>query len=452
MTQGKIQQFKDKLFEAAKQKGFTDCEIYYVNGSSFSVKVFEGEIREYKNSGDAGLSFRGTWKGKMGYAFTERIGDDTIPFLLDNAAENAEIIEDADVEDLYAGSASYPEVKLYDESLKKITPEEKIALALKMEKAAKDYDKRVAAVDFCGVETGEYERYIANSLGLNVLERGNGAGIFSWPRVQGEDGQIKTNGETWVGKDIHAFNPEEFGRKSAEKALSYLGADSIPTGAYKAIFDGNAMGDLLATFAGIFSAEKVQKGFSLLKGKLGSKIAAGIITIRDDPLLDQLPGSAVFDGEGVAAKNKAVVENGALKTYLHNRKTAKKDGVEPTGNGFKPSFKAAVDIAPSNFYIVAGSKSRDELLAEMGDGLIITGLEGLHSGAKSVSGDFSLSAEGFLVQGGKTARPVEQITIAGNFFGLLKDIIAVASDLEFKGKVSSPSVLIREISVAGQEA
>jgi PmbA protein len=165
MTQSKIQQFKDKLFAAAKQKGFTDCEIYYVNGSSFSVKVFEGELREYKNAGDAGLSFRGTWKGNMGYAFTERIGDDTIPFLLDNAAENAEIIEDADVEDLYAGSASYPDVKLYDESLEKVTPEEKIALALTMEKAARDYDKRVAAVDYCGVETGDYERYIANSLG-----------------------------------------------------------------------------------------------------------------------------------------------------------------------------------------------------------------------------------------------------------------------------------------------
>jgi len=112
MAQGKIQQFKDKLFEAAKQKGFPDYEIYYVNSSSFSVKVFEGEIREYKNSGNAGLSFRGTWKGKMGYAFTERIGDDTIPFLLDNAAQNAEIIEDADTEDLYAGAPSYPEVKL----------------------------------------------------------------------------------------------------------------------------------------------------------------------------------------------------------------------------------------------------------------------------------------------------------------------------------------------------
>ncbi|MDR1411438.1 MAG: TldD/PmbA family protein [Spirochaetaceae bacterium] len=452
MAQGgqrEIEQFKDRLFAAAKQKGFTDYEIYYAGSSSFQVKVFEGEIREYKNSSDAGLSFRGTWKGKMGYAFTERIGDDTIPFLLDNAAENAEIIEDADVEDLYAGSPSYPAVKLYDESLEKPTSGEKIALALKMERAALEYDGRVEAVDFCGVETGEYECYIANSLGLGVSERGNNAFVFSFPRVRGAGGQVKVHGDIRTEKDLLSFDPEAFGRKTAEKALSYLGAESVPAGSYKTILDRDAMGDLLETFVQIFSAEKAQKGFSLLKGRLGDKIAAGIVSIRDDPLLDQLPGSAAFDGEGVAAKNKFIVENGVLKTFLHNRKTAKKDGVEPTGNGFKSSFKTAVDIAPSNFYITAGNKSRDELIAEMGDGLVITNLEGLHSGANSVSGDFSLSAEGFLAEGGRITRPVEQITVAGNFFSLLKGITAVASDIEFKGKVSSPSVLIGELSVAG---
>jgi PmbA protein len=209
------------------------------------------------------------------------------------------------------------------------------------------------------------------------------------------------------------------------------------------------MGDLLGTFVSVFSAEEAQKGFSLLKGRLGGKIAADTVSIRDDPLLDQLPGSAVFDGEGVAARNKTVVENGVFKTFLHNRKTARKDGVEPTGNGFKSSFKTAVGIAPSNFYIAAGTGNREELIAGMGDGLIITNLEGLHSGANSVSGDFTLSAEGFLVWGGKITRPVEQITVAGNFFSLLKDISDVASDLEFKGNVSSPSVLVRELSVAG---
>ncbi|GHT96949.1 peptidase [Spirochaetia bacterium] len=450
-TNTTIEAFKEKLFAAAKAKGFTDYELYYTNGASFSVEVFEGEIREYKNAVDAGLSFRGTWKGKIGYAFTERLGDDIIPFLIENAAQNAEIIEDTDVEDLFAGSVEYPTVQTYDASLSKIGAEEKIALALRMEKAAKERDPRVAAVDYCQLGSGEGERYIANSLGLNLSDKANSAYAYSVPRVQGEDGQVKVNGEFWVGKKLGDFDPQAFGRLSAETALSYLGAESVPTGTYKIVFTGNAMGDLLSTFVGVFVGENVQKGFSLLKDKIGTQIAGEAVSIRDDPLLDNLPGSASFDSEGVATKNKAIIEKGVLRTYLHNRKTAKKDGVEPTGNGFKGSFKSSVAIAPTNFYIAPSDKSRDALLALMGDGLLISDLAGLHSGANAVSGDFSVSAEGHIVERGKKSRAVEQITIAGNFFTLLKDIVAVGTDLEFKGNISSPSVLVRELSVAGLE-
>ncbi|GHU99234.1 peptidase [Spirochaetia bacterium] len=451
MSSNTIELFKDKLFEAAKQKGFTDYELYYVNGSSFSVSVFEGEIREYKNAGDAGLSFRGTWKGKMGYAFTERIGDDTIPFLVENAAQNAEIIEDTDIEDLFAGSAEYPTVTLFDESLAKIPAADKIDLVLKTEKAAKGRDSRVAAVDYCNLGASEQERYIANSLGLKLHDKSNMAYLYSIPRVQGANGQVKTNGETWVGTALGSIDAEAFGRKSADIALSYLGAESVPPGKYPIVFTNRAMSSLLSAFFSVFSAENVQKGFSLLKDKIGETIASDAVTIRDDPLLILLPGSAGFDSEGVASKNKAVIEKGVLKTYLHNRKTAKKDGVEPTGNGFKGSFKASVGISPTNFYIVPSEASQEALLVKMGNGLLISDLEGLHSGVSAVSGDFSVSAEGHLVEQGKKSRAVEQITIAGNFFTLLKDVLAVGKDIEYQSSISAPSVLVRELSVAGLE-
>jgi PmbA protein len=451
MADSGIEQFREKIFAAAQKKGFTEYEIYYEKGSSFSVKVFEGEIREYKNSGDAGLSFRGVYRGRMGYAYSERIGDDVIPFLVENAAQNAEIIEDPDIEDLFAGSPEYPAVKTWDESLSRIPAGDKIAMALKMEKAALRYDKRVVALDYCQLGTGEGERYIANSLGLKIADRENYAFAFSMPRVQGDNGQVKSNGEDWRGKALDRFDPEALGRKSAEIALSYLDAKSVPTGNYRIIFNGNAMGELLQTFAGIFNAENVQKGFSLLKDKIGGKIAAETVTLRDDPLLDNRWGSASFDSEGVAARNKIIIDRGILKTYLHNRKTAKKDGVEPTGNGFKGSFKSSVGIAPTNLYILPGDQSRDALLALKDHGLLISNLAGLHSGANPTSGDFSVSAEGHLVEQGRKSRAVEQITLAGNFFTLLQNILAVGSDLEFKGSISSPSVLVKELSVAGQE-
>ncbi|MDR1399901.1 MAG: TldD/PmbA family protein [Treponema sp.] len=442
--------FKEKLFVAALDKGFKDCEVFYSSGTALNLKVFDGELREYKNAGNAGLSFRGTYRnGKMGYAYTERLGEDIIPFLVENAAQNAEIIEDTDIEELFAGSSSYPQVKTWDESLAKLPVADKITIALKVESAARAADPRVKGVDWCGLATNEGEIRIANSLGLNLCKRENFAGVWSTPRVQGDDGQVKQQGDFWNGKDLALFDPTAFGRCTAECALSHLGAKSVSTGKYAIIFTGTAMSDLLDCFWSVFSAEQAQKGFSLLKGKIGTQVGSAALSIRDDPLLDQLPGSGAFDCEGVATKNKVIIENGVFRTFLHNRKTARKDGVEPTGNASKRSFKSSVAIGPRNLYIIPSAKTQAELLAEMSEGLLIDSLAGLHSGANPVSGDFSVSAEGYEVHGGKKGRAVEQITLASNFFMLLQDVVGVAADLEFKGNVSSPSVWVRELSVSG---
>ncbi|MDR2419632.1 MAG: TldD/PmbA family protein [Treponema sp.] len=442
--------FRVKLFTAAVDKGFKDCEVFYASGAMFSLKVFEGELREYKSAGNAGLSFRGTYRnGKMGYAYTERLGEDIIPFLVDNAAQNAEIIEDTDTEEIFAGSPSYPQVNTWDESLAKLPAADKIAIALKVEQAAKAADPRVKGVDWCGLSSSEGEVRIANSLGLNLYERTNFAGVWSVPRVQGDDGQLKQQGDVWAGKDFAFFDAVAFGRYTAELALSHLGAKSIPTGKYAVILTGTAMSDLLRCFSSVFSAEQAQKGFSLLKGKIGTQVGSAALSIRDDPFLDQMPGSSAFDCEGVATRNKLIIENGVFHSFLHNRKTAKKDGVAPTGNASKRSFKSSVGIGPTNFYIVPSDKTQVALMAELGEGLLIDSLEGLHSGANPVSGDFSVSAEGHEIHEGKKGRAVEQITLAGNFFTLLQDVAAVAADLEFKDRVSSPSVWVRELNVSG---
>jgi PmbA protein len=156
----------------------------------------------------------------------------------------------------------------------------------------------------------------------------------------------------------------------------------------------------------------------------------------------------------VATRTKTVIENGKLKTFLHNLKTAKKDGVESTGNASRASFKAPVGISPTNFFIQPGELSYEDMIKRMGDGLIIIDVQGLHSGANPVSGDFSLGAYGYLVEKGQIVRPVEQITVAGNFFTLLETVEEIGSDLKFGrpspgGYVGSPTLLVRHLSVAG---
>ena len=158
-----------------------------------------------------------------------------------------------------------------------------------------------------------------------------------------------------------------------------------------------------------------------------------------------------FDDEGVPAARTTVVEKGVLKTLLHNRKTAKKAGCATTGNAGKPSVASPVGVSPTNFYQEPGSASLEELFETLGSGLYITDISGLHAGCNSVSGEFSLLARGFVVENGKQGRPVEQITVTGNFLEYLKGVRAVGSDLRFGfGGIGSPSLLIESLQVAGK--
>jgi PmbA protein len=446
--------FKDELFTRAVSNGFTDCELFYTSSASFSVKIFKGEIDEYKNTDSAGASFRGTYNGRVGYAFTEKLDDSVIKSLVDNAAANAGVIEEKEIEKLYPGDKDYPKVDNYSEALASVEAARKIEQALAMEKYAYSLDPRVKSIDYCVLGTDESETRIANSYGLDVSNNDNMAFAWIGARVE-EDGVTKNGYDFWVGQDFDKFDYKALAETAVQRGISLLGAKSVESGAYPVIFNNEAAASMFATFAGIFYAENGQKGFSLLtKDRLGQQIASPAVTLRDDCLTDLAYVSIPFDSEGVSGKNKAVIEGGTLATLLYNTKSAEKDGVQPTGNGFKGSFKGSVGTSVTNFYIVPSDKTPDDLMKEAGRGLLLTDLAGLHSGANQVSGDFSLSAEGFLFEDGKQVRPVEQITVAGNFYDMLKNVTAVGSDLRFNppggsGSIGMPSVLVSGLQVSG---
>ena len=448
-----LNDFKNKLFEAANQAGFDEYEIYLQNGATVTVNVFDQEVSQFTNASSSGLSFRGKFGGKIGYSSSEKIDESIIQFLVSSAKSNAEILETVEDEELYAGDAAYPEVKGYSEELSGITSEDKIKAALVLEKSAKDADSRISAVPYCMLANSETEILIANSKGLDLTKKSNAMYTFVHCQAS-EDGKAKTGGKFAVVDDFKSFDPAAVGNEAAGKALQMLGAEPVPGGKYKILIDNDAASSFLATFFGAFSAESAQKGFSLLKGKLDTKIAGEAVTIVDDPLIPGALGSTPFDSEGVASYKKTVVDKGVFKTFLHNTKTARKDGVKPTGNGFKPDYRTSVAIGGTNFFIQPGNLESEELFKEAEGGLLITSFAGLHSGANSVSGEFSLQAEGFVIENGKKGRPVEQITVSGNFFTLLNDVIGVGCDLEFKmpsyiGNIASPSLLIKELDVSG---
>ena len=446
----KFLEFKNLLFEKAKKVGFEECEIYFSDGESISISVYENEVEKYNLSKSFGLSFRGKINNKMGYSYTEILDEDAIDMLINSAKNSAALIENEDEQFIYGGDKIYSEVKTYSKELENIDPAKMIELALDLEQEAKNYSDKVVNINGCKISYSSSNYGIYNTKGLELTNKDNILTSYVVPVVEDKSG--KNDGVGYVvASSIEEVNPKKIAKEGVEEALSKLGGKSIPSGTYNTIIYNEAMVQLLETFAGAFSGDAAQKGLSLLKGKEGEMIASSIVTIVDDPLMDGGLASAPFDDEGVATFTKELVYEGKLNTLLHNLKTAHKQGVKSTGNGFKSSYASSVGVSESNLYIRKGKKSLEDLIKEINEGVIITDLAGLHSGANVVSGDFSLAAKGFYVEDGKKSFPVEQITLAGNYFDLLKNIVEIGDDLKFPmSNVGSPSVIVTGLSIAGK--
>lgn len=443
-----------KLFEAAEKAGFEACECYYTSGESMQVSVFQGEIDDYSLAASLGLSFRGLLSGKMGYATTHVLDEASIEWLVDSAKASAELVTTSDKEFLFAGSESYAELNPYNPELEQVTAREKIDAALRLEKQTTAADGRITRVQDCSAFSESSDVRIVNTLGLDVSFKDNSVGAYVSPIAEA-DGDTSSGFAVKFGRNADILaDTAAIADEATGEALSMLGAAPCKSGNYKVLLRCDAMTDMIETFAGMFSAEAAQHGLSLLKGREGEKIAADIVTIMDDPLLEGGMASCPFDSEGVATYTKAVVENGVLTTLLHNLKTAYKQGVTTTGNASKSSLAGKMIVAPTNFFIKPGEQPLDKLVEGVGEGVLITGLMGLHSGANGVSGDFSLGARGYMIEDGKIGRPVKGITVAGNFLKLLSDITAIGSDLWFGmpggSCCGSPSVVVSGLSVAGE--
>lgn len=447
------QAFIDLVMEKAKQQGIGQWELYSSQGESFKVNIYQGEVEDYKVNTSLGVSLRVLEGGRVGYAYTEALDEEAADFLLENARQNARVVESDDPQQIFPGSPKYEQVDTYSPKLAELTPQWKIDAAMRMEKAAWAASDKVKTVSACTLQSVEYDVMIVNCAGLHLTHRGNA--LYAYVEAAVQDGEVV---QTALGYSCYtgaeAFDFEGIASRAVQLALDKCAAVKIPSGSRMVAIENEAFCDILETFAGIFSAENTQKGMSQLSGKEGQTIASAVFSLIDDPLMAAGLQSRPFDDEGVATYTKAVVESGVLKTLLHNLKTAAKQGVTTTGNASKAGAAAPIVVSPSNFYVQPGEYSQAELLKQMGHGLLVTEVQGLHAGANMVSGDFSLAARGFLVENGQRGAAVEEITVAGNFYELLRDIVAVSSDLKFsmpsQSYVGAPTVLVKKLAVSGE--
>lgn len=442
--------FIEKLFNKADKEGFHEYEVYYMDKESLSINIYKEEVEKFNLTNSYGLSFRGKLNGKMGYSYTEILDDNAINMLVNKAKESAQSIESEDVQFIYEGDREYKDIKSYYVELENLSTDKLIELAIDMEKETRLLDKRVVNFSGCGISYTNSSYGIANSKGLNLKNKSNLLTAYVVPVIKEKDKMYNGMGYT-IAKNIDEVNPRSIAQDAIEDAVSKIDAVSIESGKYKVIINNEAMVSIISTFASIFSGDSAQKGLSLLKDREGEVIASSKVQLVDNPHLEDGLASVAFDDEGVATDKTHVIKDGKLITLLHNLKTAYKGNTKSTGNGFKSSYASPISVSPTNFYIEKGTKSFDELINQINDGVVITEFAGLHSGANSITGDFSLAAKGFYVEKGIKKFPIEQITVAGNFFDLIKDIEEVGSDLKFPmSSVGSPSVIVKELTIAGK--
>ena len=436
--------FAAQALEAAKAAGVSPAEVTLSQSESFSVRVREQKLEDYKVSDRFHLVLRGVWQGRIGTASTQALDEESLCMLIQGVKESAELIETNEQDAILPPDDHYDSVCNYSEDVERIGAEDKIALAMRIDARLAKADERVKPDASLVASTSEIFA-LKNTLGLDLSHRSNM--IYAYASCLAKEGEHAATGFKLLwGYSLEDVDAIAVADGCANDALDKLGAGRLASGARSVVIKNNAMADLLSTFCGVFSADNAQKGMSLLAGREGTRIASECVTLIDDPLMPWGLGSCPFDREGAATVSKSLIEGGMLHTLLHNRKTAKKAGVKTTGNA-----AGSGRVAPSNLYIKPGEKTTDMLLEQMGNGLLITELSGLHAGANPISGDFSLLARGFEVVGGKAVRAVEQFTVAGNFYRLLESITAVADDLLFEGSpVGSPSVAVAQLNIAGE--
>ena len=438
----------DHLLSRAQRQGI-GAEIYLQTLEQTTIQVENGAVEHFGLARSRGVGVRVFENGRVGHAHTEDLGLASLDETLDAARANARLLE-ADPDVGLAPDAGTPvALDTNRPELARIPVREKIHLALSLHDYAKGLDTRIRQVTHTTFSDGHGAVRIASTEGVDRLQRSSAVTLYTAPLVE-ESGQRKTHYAVQSTRNWSGLDHEALAREAVETAVQKLGAVTPASGEYAVMLSREALSDLLGVFLRIFSAKVAQEGKSLLAGREGEAIASPLVTLVDDPHdLDGM-GARPFDAEGTWTRPFTLVENGVFLGFMHGQETARRAGCASTGHAVRGGYRGSLDVGPSNLVWRPGERSRDELMSAIGDGILVTDLTGLHAGANAISGDFSLQAEGLRIEGGRMGGAVHGFTVAGNFYRLLQDVVASASDLDFQsGSIATPSVWIRSLAIAG---
>ncbi len=434
----------------ARQKGATAAECTLLEGDEFSASVRLGEVESLKEAGSRGAGIRVLIGKRSGSAYTSDLSPEGLKKMVDGAVEIAAITS----EDPFAGlpdDAEFGQIAgdlaLYHADVASLSTEAKIAQAREAEQAALSADPRINNSEGASFDSYTGTHAFANSSGFTTTYRTSSCSLSTMPVARQGSSMER---DVWVTAARSASkleSPEYVGRKAAERVLRRLGARKVPTQKAPVIFEARAARGLVDHVFDAVNGSSVYRKSSFLAGKLGERIASDKVTIIDDATLPGLFGTSPCDDEGLPSRRTVVVDRGVLTSYLLNTYSARRLGLKSTGNASR-GLTGAPGVGHGNLYLAAGEQTPEEMIRSLKRGLLVTELIGF--GVNTTTGDYSRGAVGLWIENGEIAFPVSEITIAGTLQEMLAGIEAVASDLEFRGSLASPAILMREMTISGQ--
>jgi PmbA protein len=441
----------ENAVNTALKKGAAEAEVYVYEGQATSVGIERGQITKSNRIIDRGLGVRVSVNKAIGFAYT-------------NIIEGQIAIEDTILKALSAARASKPDQdwnglpekkpyasaeKTYDRKIFELRSEDLVNIASIMLDAAVNADKHVFPIEG-GAGAAYLSNAIANSNGITGFDKGTIIEC-SLAAIAKEGNTVTPVCFEFNAERSYNIDAEWVGKEAAHLAVSALKTKRIETKNTKLILTQFALQDLLYfTLINAVKADNVQRNQSPFKGKIGAKVASENVAIYDDGLFQGGLRTGTFDGEGAPHQKTLLVQKGVLRSFLYDNYAAKKEGKESTGNASRAGYLSTPDIEATNFHIMPGNKTADQLMNEVDDGLIIYYLQGAHS-SNPVSGEFSVVATpAWKIRKGEIVHSSRGVMLAGNIFEVLKNVSVIADNDRKMGQLISPWLLVENVKVIGK--
>ncbi len=450
MGEAQLEEIAQDLVARALRAGASAADATVLEGDGFSVTVRMGQIENLKEAASRVLGLRVFCGARSASSYSSDFSEGSLDRLVERTLAMARVTSEDTASGLpeesclgrYGG-----DLALYSEDVTRLSTPERIALARRAEEAALAVDPRICNSEGALFSSTVGQKAYANSLGFAASYRASHCALSVTPIAQNGDQRMQRDGWYTVARSVAGLeSAERVGRTAAARALRRLGARKVPTCQVPVIFDSETAPSLLGHIFEAVRGDAIYRSASFLTGRLHQKVAGENVTVVDDGLRRGGFGSRPFDDEGVPPSVTPVIENGVLRNHLLNSYAARKLNLRTTGNASR-GVAGPPGVGPKNFYLAPGDTAPEDIVRSVKSGLYVTELIGF--GVNIVTGDYSRGAAGLWIENGEFAFPVEEVTIAGRLQDMLNHIALIGSDLEFRGAIASPTILVEGLTVAG---